>query len=433
MSYSSHGSPFAFFIFLMFALMVLRLLARGRRGRGGMGGRPWGGPWGGGPSGRGPWGGGPYGGGPSWPGPYGGGSGRGSPQSGPPSGGSNPWQGAPAPQGWPGSPGGGTGGHWDNSWPGGSGGGMGRPSGASTAGGWPGTGTGTSSGGGWSGGGIGTGGGPAGGGWSGDGGMGGGPAGGGWSSSGTGGDEAVPAGEGRGAGGRLAGAGGAWPQQDERDFLSDPRPAAASIPGELFPERHAREVQAASPLDAGLAAIKAHDPNFDLEQFTQQAQRVFFLVEQAWSERAPEMARRVMADSLWQAHRAQIQAYIDADKRNMIDYLSVANIWPVAAHSDERFDTVTLRIVASCSDYDVDDRTGQVIRGDREIKPWEEDWTFQRSSAAETKVGGTALGSKCPNCGAPLDVDLAGTCRYCKAPIMSGDYDWVLARISQVG
>ena len=40
---------------------------------------------------------------------------------------------------------------------------------------------------------------------------------------------------------------------------------------------------------------------------------------------------------------------------------------------------------------------------------------------------------KCPNCGAPLDVDLAGMCRYCKAPVMSGEYGWVLARISQVG
>jgi len=33
---------------------------------------------------------------------------------------------------------------------------------------------------------------------------------------------------------------------------------------------------------------------------------------------------------------------------------------------------------------------------------------------------------------APLDVDLSGVCSYCKAPIMSGDYDWVLARIDQL-
>ena len=227
--------------------------------------------------------------------------------------------------------------------------------------------------------------------------------------------------------------GAVWPGADGPDWMHDDRPAAASIPGELFPESHARAMQAASPVDVGLAAIKAHDPAFDLEQFTQQVQRSFFIVQEAWSERKPEMSRQVMADSIWQQHRDQIQGYINGHKRNMLDYLSVSNIWPVAAHSDSSYDTITVRIVAACADYDVDDKSGRVVRGDREVKQWAEDWTFQRSSQAVTKEGGTALATKCPNCGAPLDVDLAGLCRYCKAPIMSGQYDWVLARISQVG
>jgi len=214
--------------------------------------------------------------------------------------------------------------------------------------------------------------------------------------------------------------------------MHDPRPAAASIEGELFPEAHARALQEASPVDTGLQSIQAHDPNFELEQFTQQVQRVFFIVEEAWSERKPAMSRQVMADALWQTHQAQIQAYLEGHKRNMLDNLTVANIWPVAAHSDAHFDTITVRIVAASADYDVDDRSGRTVRGNTSVQPWSEDWTFQRSSAAQTKLGGSTLGTKCPNCGAPLDVDLAGACRYCKALIMSGDYDWVLARISQV-
>lgn len=263
--------------------------------------------------------------------------------------------------------------------------------------------------------------------------AGGGPAGGGWTSSGGTGDGDIPAGRGRGAGGHLAGVGGAPLPGGDPDWMHDTRPAADSIAGELFPERHARAMQAASPVDVGLAAIQAHDPGFELEQFTQQVQRVFFMVQQAWSERKPEASRQVMADGLWQEQRDQIQGYLDRHRRNMLDYLAVSNIWPVAARSDARFDTITLRIVAACTDYDVDDKTGHTVRGDRQVQQWEEDWTFQRSSQAQTKTGGTTLGSRCPNCGAPLDVDLAGACRYCKALIMSGDYDWVLARISQVG
>jgi hypothetical protein len=324
---------------------------------------------GGGPWGRGPWGRGPYGGG-----PYGGRQG--------------------GPSGWPG---GGQGGPPPGSAPPGAGA-PGAPAGGDA-------------------------------GWS----AGGGPAGGGWASGGAAGDAGVPVTGGHGIGGHLSGSSGAWPGDSTQDWMNDNRPASASIPGELFPEAHARAMQAASPVDVGLAAIKAHDPGFELEQFTQQVQRVFFIVETAWSERKPETSRQVMADGLWLEQRQQVQGYIDGHKRNVLDNLAVSNIWPVAAHSDSRWDTITVRIMAASADYDVDDQGGRVLRGDREVKSWAEDWTFQRSSKAQTKDGGTALGSKCPNCGAPLDVDLAGTCQYCKASIMSGDYDWVLARISQVG
>ena len=42
------------------------------------------------------------------------------------------------------------------------------------------------------------------------------------------------------------------------------------------------------------------------------------------------------------------------------------------------------------------------------------------------------MSKKCPNCGAPLDLDLAGICKYCRAPVMSGEFDWVLTRIEQL-
>ena len=398
------GGGIGLILIVLFVTVGLRMMtARGGWRRGRWGGGPWsGGPWGGGPWGgrrQGPW----STGGQGAPGP--GGSTTGSSTNGNANGSTN--------GGTNGSYGGGPPAGGDAGWT--AGGGSATPGGDV----------------GWT-----AGGGPNGGPWSsgtGPGGTSGASRGTSWSGMGDGADAAVPAASGRGAGERLSSAGAAWPGDDNPDWMHDTRPAAASIPGELFPESHARAVQAASPVDVGLAAIKAHDPGFDLEQFTQQVQRSFFIVQEAWSERKPEMSRQVMADGLWQQHRDQIQGYIDGHKRNMLDYLAVSNIWPVTAHSDNAYDTITVRIVAACADYDVDDKNGRVVRGDHQVKQWAEDWTFQRSSQAVTKEGGTALATRCPNCGAPLDVDLAGMCRYCKAPIMSGQYDWVLARISQVG
>ncbi|PZR78331.1 MAG: hypothetical protein DLM65_13235 [Candidatus Aeolococcus gillhamiae] len=182
----------------------------------------------------------------------------------------------------------------------------------------------------------------------------------------------------------------------------------------------------------GLQALVAHDPSFDEEALLEQVQRGFFVVQEAWTERKPDLSRRVMADGLWQQHRVQIEGYLNSHKRNVLEDLAVGDLRIVAAHSDTTYDTIVVRVWASCADYDVDDESGKVIRGNRRVGEWQEDWTFQRSSKATTKAAGGTLSSKCPNCGAPLDLDLEGVCKYCKAPVMSGDYDWVLARISQV-
>ena len=211
----------------------------------------------------------------------------------------------------------------------------------------------------------------------------------------------------------------------------DDQPAISSVRGDLFPGTADNATHPESAAD-GLAAITAHDPDFDKEAFIEQVQRTFFVVQEAWSQRKPDMSRQVMADGLWQQHKVQIQGYVDAHKRNVLEDLAVSDLMVVAAHSDSTYDTITVRVTACCADYDVDDQSGKVIRGNRSVGNWAEDWTFQRSSSATTKPAGGTMSAKCPNCGAPLDLDLAGVCKYCKAPISSGAYDWVLARIAQV-
>jgi predicted lipid-binding transport protein (Tim44 family) len=187
----------------------------------------------------------------------------------------------------------------------------------------------------------------------------------------------------------------------------------------------------AIPAGAGIDAIRQHDPAFDENAFLASAERAFFLVQKAWSEQKPELSRQVMADGVWQQHRTQIEAQETAGTRNLLDGLAVGSAQVEAATSDQSYDTITVRFLAASADYDVN-QAGKLVRGDRQIRQWVEDWLFQRSASATTRPGGGTLDQKCPNCGAPLDLDLGGVCQYCRAPVMSGKYDWVLSRIEQV-
>jgi len=208
--------------------------------------------------------------------------------------------------------------------------------------------------------------------------------------------------------------------------------AAQTVHGDVFPGTHADAHAAVTPAEQGVAEIQAHDPNFDENTFLESVQRAFLLVQQAWTERKPEVSRQVMADVIWQKHAAQIQEYINENKRDVLEDLTVSDITIVSAHSDQSYDTITVKVVASCADYDVDTNSGKVIRGTRNVGQWQEIWTFQRSSGATTKLDGGTLNSHCPNCGAPLNLDMQGVCTYCHAAIMGGKYDWVLSRIAPV-
>lgn len=215
---------------------------------------------------------------------------------------------------------------------------------------------------------------------------------------------------------------GAWTHSDQ--------PAISTVRGDIFDPGPGSDAPVDDP-EKGLAAIKAKDPRFEREEFLGQVQRTFFLVEEAWCERNPDMSRQVMADGLWQQHRFQIESYRSGAKRNVLDGLTVESLTILAVHLDANYDTITVRILASSSDYDVDE-SGRVVRGSRDPQPWAEDWTFQRAAGATTPQAGGTMTDKCPNCGAPLQLDFTGVCHYCKALVSSGTYDWVLARIAQV-
>ena len=182
----------------------------------------------------------------------------------------------------------------------------------------------------------------------------------------------------------------------------------------------------------GVEAIKQHDPGFSIDNMLGQTNQAFFAVQEAWTERKPELSRAVMADGCWAQHRMQINQYVQSNRSNRLDNLAVQNIYPVGVSTDGNTDTVIVRIFASSADYDVDLSNNKVISGHRDIEDWSEDWIFQRKAGATTRADGGTLSKKCPNCGAPLDLAMDGTCSYCKAPVMSGELDWVLGRIDQI-
>jgi hypothetical protein len=156
----------------------------------------------------------------------------------------------------------------------------------------------------------------------------------------------------------------------------------------------------------------------------------FHLVQKAWCDQTPADSRKVMADGIWVTHRQAIEEMKARGVRNVLEDLHIGRSEIIAANADPDSQSIVVRIHAYSRDYEVN-AENKMVSGDREMRLWTEDWSFTRSASAKTKQG-SGTRQTCPNCGAPLNLDNAGVCGYCRELVMSGKHDWVLSRIEQV-
>jgi len=97
--------------------------------------------------------------------------------------------------------------------------------------------------------------------------------------------------------------------------------------------------------------------------------------------------------------------------------------------SDKFFDSLTVRLFASSLDYTIADDDGRLVGGNRTTpRRYSEYWTLIRGVG---RRGAARSDGACPSCGAPLRIEMAGNCMYCRAKVTSGEFDWVLSRIEQ--
>lgn len=194
----------------------------------------------------------------------------------------------------------------------------------------------------------------------------------------------------------------------------------------------APRVQTATPeeIAAGIAAIKAHDPNFDETAFLGRAQTCFFKLQQAWQARNQDIARDCMTDALYERHKIQTDQLIANHQINMLDNMVIGHASIAGVNAGRPYDSIVVAISASMSDYTVDENTKQVVSGNQFQRTFTERWTFIRRADATSTVGQTQLASTCPSCGAPLSLQ-NGRCAYCGAFVKTSSSDWVIDSIEQ--
>jgi predicted lipid-binding transport protein (Tim44 family) len=177
-----------------------------------------------------------------------------------------------------------------------------------------------------------------------------------------------------------------------------------------------------------MRAILARDPQFGWEPFKSRIALVFREFQVAWALRDLARMRPFFSDNLFEQQRYWVEAYVRAHLRNVTENARITNIELARVTSDRFLDAVTVRVYATGLDYTLDDG-GRVVSGSRhKERSYTEYWTLIRGTS---RAGPTRTTPDCPNCGAPLKVNMAGHCEYCRVKVTTGAFDWVLSRIEQ--
>lgn len=175
--------------------------------------------------------------------------------------------------------------------------------------------------------------------------------------------------------------------------------------------------------------FEQNNPMFRWHEFEARVNLIFNELQLAWSSLKWERARPHETDSIFQMHQYWIEAYRRQGLRNALDNFRITRMQPVKIKEDAFYNSITMRIWAEGHDYTVD-QNGKIVSGsNRKMRQWSEYWTFIRNRNASPSPARADL--NCPNCAAPLKINVTGICEYCHGKVTSGEFDWVLSKIEQ--
>ena len=204
-----------------------------------------------------------------------------------------------------------------------------------------------------------------------------------------------------------------------------------------FSRKKAKQQSILNKLPTGEAVTKikgyndfiAKNPNFKDAAFKEKVKTAFMQIQEAWQNKNMSKVRKYISDGMYQRLNVQFKMMDKLQQKNTLEKLEVKNIYIDRIDTDGLFDVIHVAIHASIVDKFISEKYPELNSGGSE--EFVEYWSFMKKRGAEEKD--LFASDNCPSCGAelPKDGGEVAKCGACGTLTNSGEYDWVLAEITQ--
>lgn len=196
-------------------------------------------------------------------------------------------------------------------------------------------------------------------------------------------------------------------------------------------------------IQAGKKRSRVDDANFidqiqqipgmspeDIISFKQKVKFAFLAIQRSWSDQRVDLMRRFITDGVYQRFNAQFTMMKKLEQTDVMENVQVSNIRLISYREDGPYEVLDVQVFAGAEDQFTSPKY-PLLNSPGGYEAFSEFWTFiRRKNHANKDIFNS---ENCPKCAAPVQGKLieSARCPYCGTYINNGEYDWVLAEITQ--
>lgn len=168
------------------------------------------------------------------------------------------------------------------------------------------------------------------------------------------------------------------------------------------------------------------DSNFSEAKFKTNVDNIFIKLHMAVMLKDLDRVKHFISDSLYEKYTKIIEELKTKNLIEMYDELNVASTEITKVDIREDKYVIEVQIKSKCMNYYIDSDTKRFVSGNNTRR--EEKMSYLRFEKVRDYINQSSA-RKCPSCGANIDVNNNGKCKYCGTTYNLKDYDWILVNI----